>query len=527
MGGSNGGIANGGTAGDDPGGSHAGGGSGGKAGSGGSGPVPDPNRPYDWVGIIGTGQSLSNGWESLAISTTQPYSNLKLQDDGPDPKYPITDSATAAWSAVPLTEPARIAVAGTGPGYSDSQYPNNIYHYEVNYGESPNSGMGNTLSAIWAASGGQGEYITAHSVVGWAGNALSNINKQGTGRAYPASLNEAKVFKRLAAEAGMTYGVGGIILTHGEGDATNPNYGTGLYAFWQDYNADIKAITGQSKDVVLLVSQQSSTAGYGNSAIQVWQAGVDHPGQIVCTGPKYEYGPYGLHMGASSYERLGQKYAEVFDLIVNRGVAWKPLGPSSVTRSGAVITIAFDVPNPPLQWDERLSAPHQSLHTAWAEGRGFEVKDDGNNELEIASVEIQDDSVILTLADAPSEGAKLTVGYAVTQDGEAAYQGGKDDGPHGQLRDSDEFVGYDRETIAVNVTQGSADVRVATAGGFKNRAPRDVVEGGDLPADTVFTNLNYDQATLSSAWTGDTGTQMLTFHHDHHNYCVHFARDVE
>ena len=43
--------------------------------------------PYDWVGVIGTGQSLSVGCGSTAaINTTQPYHNLKLQDAGPDPK---------------------------------------------------------------------------------------------------------------------------------------------------------------------------------------------------------------------------------------------------------------------------------------------------------------------------------------------------------------------------------------------------------------------------------------------------------
>ena len=45
---------------------------------------------------------------------------------------------------------------------------------------------------------------------------------------------------------------------------------------------------------------------------------------------------------------FGEKHAEVFDLVVNQGVAWKPLQPKNIARAGAVLTIDFDVPNPPL-----------------------------------------------------------------------------------------------------------------------------------------------------------------------------------
>ena len=73
------------------------GGAAGAAGGNGGGDAGPITSPFDWVGIVGTGQSLHQGWESTAISTTQPFGNLKLQDDGPDPKYPITASATAQW----------------------------------------------------------------------------------------------------------------------------------------------------------------------------------------------------------------------------------------------------------------------------------------------------------------------------------------------------------------------------------------------------------------------------------------------
>ena len=87
-----------------------------------------------------------------------------------------------------------------------------------------------------------------------------DIDKAGGKRAYPASLNEARLWKGFAAAASKKFGYGGITLTHGECDAANTAYGAGLYRFWQDYNTDLKAITGQQQDVVLLVSQQSTIA---------------------------------------------------------------------------------------------------------------------------------------------------------------------------------------------------------------------------------------------------------------------------
>jgi hypothetical protein len=479
------------------------------------------------MGIIGTGQSLSVGWQSTAISTVQPFHNLMLVDQGPDPKYPIDGRASAQWALAPLVEPIRAVVPGDGgPGYGDGQYPNNIYVLDGTYGETPHSGMANTLSTIWAARG-MGDYVTAHSVVGWSGHCLKDIDKEGGQRSYSAALSETRVFKSLADASGKTYGVGGVILTHGECDASSPDYETGLYTLWQDYNTDLKAITGQTRDVVLLASQESAEeAGYDSSAVQVWRAGVDHPGQIICTGPKYAFGLYGLHMPAPGYERVGEKYAEVFDLVVNGGVDWKPVGPNRIARSGATITIDFDVPNPPLVWDTHLVPPHQQVHTAWANGRGFEVVDGSMNEVPIASVSIQGASVVLTLAEAPAASPALTVGYALTQDA-GGFQGGGDQGLHGLLRDSDDFVGYAAETITVNVTNGSSTISVPSGSGqFARRATLDIVTGGGLPPDTVVSDWNFDQMTLSVPWTGATGMATLNFHHNHYNYCVHFAMPV-
>jgi hypothetical protein len=137
-------------------------------------------------------------------------------------------------------------------------------------------------------------------------------------------------------------------------------------------------------------------------------------------------------MEASGYRRLGAKYAEVFDKVVNQGVFWKPVQPQSAVLSGNQITVTFDVPDPPLNWDENINPPHQEVHPAWANGRGFEVKD-STGELTIASSEIvSDDTVLITLVADPS-GTNLLLRYALTQDG-TGRQGGTDLGMHGLAR---------------------------------------------------------------------------------------------
>jgi hypothetical protein len=257
----------------------------------------------------------------------------------------------------------------------------------------------------------------------------------------------------------------------------------------------------------------------------VWQAAREHPGQIVCTGPKYQYqySPDNLHLKAAGYLGLGEKYAEVFDRVVNQREDFKPLGPSRITRqSAALIEVEFDVPNPPLSWDEHLAPPHQTAFTEWANGRGFEVLN-GDVPVAIESVAIDESSVLITLENPPALETALTVQYAMTQDG-AGHQGGSPDGLRGQLCDSDPFVGSDAETISVQVEQGSATIVALEPGAFRRRSGHDVIRGPGAPEGLSVVERNSDdELPISEPWPGESGTVELSFHHDQRNYAVHFS----
>jgi lysophospholipase L1-like esterase len=305
--------------------------------------------------------------------------------------------------------------------------------------------MGNQITSIVKSTGGA-DYITAHTVVGEAGQGYVAIKKGATdtgsvGRAFAASMFEVQAINRLAKAAGKTYGVGAITLIHGETDNGSATYENDIRQLWSDYNKDIKAITGQTNKIPMLVIQQHSyPSNSGSTAVGTlaqWKAGVDYPGDIVCIGPNYQryYGGDQVHSNADGYRQMGEKFGQVYHERVVLGNDWKPLQPTSATKSGSVITVNFHVPVLPLTWDTAMQAPNQSVNE-WKNGKGFEISANGSK-ITISSVEISGSSVKITCSGTlPASGVK--VGYAYTA--QPTY---RTNGTYrwGLLRDSDPFKG--------------------------------------------------------------------------------------
>jgi len=406
---------------------------------------PTLSFAWDWTGVIGTGQSLSVGGGDSGtplVAKTQLYNNLKLALNGA--LVPPFDPTIDSLSMVPLVEPIR----PTDPSYP-SAYPGNLD------GETPHTAMSEQITKMVMDAANGHDYITAHTVVGESGQPMSVIKKNGvfpgpfeantgTGaRAYAATLFEVAAIARLAAAAGKTYGVGAISLIHGEADAGNINYASDIFQLYSDYNADLPPLTGQTATIPMLVSQQNSvpsTAGSASiSAVGQWQVGVDHPGDIICVGPKYQYDYSGdstrVHLSALEYDELGEKMAQVYYQRVVLGQDWQPLQPINETVSGNTITLQFHVPVPPLVWDDNMPPPHTS--GPWANGRGFEVSAAGPPQT-IDSVEIIAPDTVKITCHGDLTGLAVTVAYAITTDGVAMPKGTF---RWGHLKDSDPFVG--------------------------------------------------------------------------------------
>ncbi|MHB8636547.1 MAG: dockerin [Fimbriimonadaceae bacterium] len=397
---------------------------------------------WDWTGIIGTGQSLATGGFGFPIrSKSQPFNNLKLDTDGI--QWPI-DPNDPRITVVPLTEPV-----GRHPTGYPSSWPTNID------GETPHTSAANEISYL-VQQALHREYVTVHVDVAEAGQGMIRIQKNSvregvSGRAYEASMVAARAIKRLATQSGKTFGVGAIFMTHGETDTGNAKYEEQLRQLWSDYNSDLRAITGQKRDVQMIVSQQNRLGDYSPATIAQWKVGVDYPKDIVCSGPKYQYRYTDvdqLHMVADSYRQLGEKYGEVYFERVVLGHNWRPLEPLSARRTGAAVTIMFHVPIKPLVWDSTLGQPHPSS-PEWANGKGFEIADQSGKRVTIVSAEIRDgDTVVLKLNQDPGPGARLS--YALV--GEPALRNPRYGAtPHwGLLRDSDPFVGYNTKLAQPN-----------------------------------------------------------------------------
>lgn len=398
---------------------------------------------WDWVGIVGTGQSLAVGG-TPAVTDTQPYNNLML-DLGNLRTWPF-DAADEELSMAPLVEPIR----RSGSGFP-RPYPTNLW------GETPHAAMANQITKL-LLDFVEEDYITAHTVVGESGQPLSVIEKgaeetDATGHAYLATLFEVEAIARLAAEQGKTYGIGAVVLTHGEADWDNTAYAEGIVRLWEDYNTDLPLLTGQDKPIPMFVSQQHSFpehVGSRSPSTQAqWQASLDHPGEIVCTGPKYQYDGHGdaVHLSVLGYRQYGEKLGEIYYEKVVRGRDWHPLQPIKATKDGGTVTVQFHVPVPPMVWDDDLSDPHQEELTEWAAGRGFEVKD-ASGRVVITAVEIVDDTVVITCDEDLTE-SDVEVAYAASTGG-IPMEGGAGTIRWGRLRDSDPFVGRDTKTPLPN-----------------------------------------------------------------------------
>lgn len=334
--------------------------------------------------VLLSGQSLALGGSGTPpLTTTQPYDNL------------MTSPRSDSYWLVPLIEYTR----GSN-------------------GESPASAMGNLMKYI-------GAYRTIVSNNAGGGKSYAEI-KKGTSY-WDEGLTE--VTRALANVNGGTYQFYGATAVHGEADdtanTTYAQYYADLIEWQSDLDTDVKAITGQSRNVILLVSQLGSHGTAWNIKKAQYDAAKDNA-NIYLAGPKYQFDSYdgSSHLSNTDYRWLGEYFGRVWWALIHNG-DWSPLWPTSVTRSGAVITATFNVPTPPISFDTSILAAQANY--------GFVYADNGDgNSVSISSVAITDanaGTIDITLDDTPT-GTGQVLRYA--------YNDNDGDGiPKGNLRDQD------------------------------------------------------------------------------------------
>lgn len=439
-----------------------------------AGPLSASYVDFDINHVLITGQSnsVSNGGQPV-LSTSQPFSNLMF-DTGPMSMKGSFGAPTGCGggvntgccegnegcatfetptSLVPLIEGDRFfgyavetASAGTANGIS--------YLAQQDYGFGARPGYPQKHVVL----------TTLHGRSGWTYQCMRKGScnyKYGGARAgyvppFTQAMQEVQNAKALALAAGKTYVVRAVTTIHGESDQDSyfhgtpefpmagtdgtPNkildYADGLIEWQQDYEAGVKAITGQTVAVPLLVSQLSGQNSTRVAAVAQYEleAHKRGAGKVVLIGPSYHLSLSNadcLHFTSVGERRLGEYFAKVYARVVFGGQTWEPVRPKQITRTGSVITVKFFVPVPPLVVD--------TTHVTNPGNLGFDFVDGSGATPAITNVAITGpDTVQITLATTPV-GPNMRLRYAQNQNpGTCVGPGiGFAGGARGNIRDSD------------------------------------------------------------------------------------------
>jgi hypothetical protein len=367
-------------------------------------------------GVIGNGQSLSVG-DRAGSPLYSPYFTGPVAGS-----YMLTDiangftSPVSDWILTDIQEPMR------GSGYGS------IYPFNVSY-QSPHTPMAQYLNLSFGIN-------SAHTCAGESGQPYSVIKKGGTGNSYASSIAEVQRFKNLFDALGMKYEVLCVIWTHGESDYGDTSYSNYLIEVQNDYETDIKAITGQTKSVPLVITQPSAgfpvPAGeFTNIPDEMLEAYLAHPDKIILAGSKtgLDYVPGDYHLSAVGTTFLGFMYAMSVRHLITSAATFTPLYATNVSLNSSgdnpIITVTFN--RNVVEDDSLYSGMHTVEHTSWLNGKGFEVIDSGNSELSILSTVISGSTATITV----DTGTPYRVSYALYGDGSGTIRRGciRDDDP--------------------------------------------------------------------------------------------------
>jgi hypothetical protein len=278
-------------------------------------------------------------------------------------------------------------------------------------------------------------FLISH--VGYGAKALTYLKKNPTidgseTTSYANAIQQVTAAKTIANGSGYGYEVLAMPFHHGESDdygsRSAPFYGAQLEQFWLDYNTDIKAITGQVRDLTMFITQCSSHQrfdGAAYSSIEVYRLFKLFPLRYVIVCPKYfmSYSDAIAHLDTNGSNMMGDLVGAAMAQHFLEGNPWKPLYPASVTRSGATLTVVFHVPVEPIVFDTVVVTNPGSY--------GFEYVNTSNASVTINSVSILNTNTIeIVLASATA--GKLRYAYT----GVVGSAPGAATGPRGNLRDS-------------------------------------------------------------------------------------------
>lgn len=294
--------------------------------------------------------------------------------------------------------------------------------------ESPGPGIGWAATAAGRLPSTSAALLSAH---GMGGATYADLAK---GSVMYANLLEAVRRARVISSLNeVDYTVGAVSWIHGEANRTDSKavYKAYLLELQTDLTADLNALSDDTGQVLLCVDQLANWTAYGDSASEVpfaqLEAAIENPTKIICVGPKYMLPTVadGKHLTAAAYARLGSYHGRAIEQH-RSGTPWKPLYCTGASRTGAVITLTFNVPVGPLVFDTTAVSNPGNYGFTWSQT--------GGTARTISSVAIVGSTVQITLSGDPGSPSASSVGIAAT--GSPGANGGPTTGPRCCLRDS-------------------------------------------------------------------------------------------
>lgn len=330
-----------------------------------------------------------------------------------------------------------------------------------------------SVNSVRDADGGTNSRRFVGNTYGLSGADYTNGLRQGTAQ-YTVFMNNVT---STHSAIGSDLNVAAVCFIHGESDEQDNCNGTTCSAIYRTYlpelledlDTDIKAITGQTRDLALFVCQMSSWTRYNKERgtvclEQLAAADASNYIQLVCA--KYAFGqlrtePYasdGVHLNNNGYRLLGDYYGQALAETFVHGRLWAPLRIVTATAATNTITLTYSVPSErmgttsggiPLVLDVTGAAPAIS---AGATTYGFEVSDSSPDPRYVTGVSVSGTEVTLTLNGNVRSGT--VVQYAMrgiinALAGPGTSTGGEGSA-RGNLRDTSSAVGYQSSEVIPN-----------------------------------------------------------------------------
>jgi hypothetical protein len=381
------------------------------------------------IGVMANGQSLSVGSQGTPSIWGNPNPDYVLMPyTGPasDVRLSLTTSAGAA-DVLSSGEITDIVAMDSRSGT-----------VSVTYGQTPVETLCSAMHDDVMQHLGFAPRLVGMTL-GVGGIALADLVK-GT-QAYTNTQVAITDVKAEALGKGWRYWLPAVYWRHGESDAANATYESGMVSYRTDFNTDSKAITGQASDIWFIMAQPSSFANGQDAAVRAMLAlHVNQPTAFVLSHPSYmlDYNIIdealssdddNVHLSARGYAMDGEYAYKAWRKTIFGKERWEPLRPLSAVRSGADIDITFAVPVEPLVIDTDTVTERAGTV------KGFQYTDDSSPPA-ISSVTVTgSDTVRVTLASIPT-GANQKIRYALN--GHVATSPRvASERPRGNLRDSD------------------------------------------------------------------------------------------